>query len=417
MLIEATLLLNHPELVRGLADGTLKRFGGVIRDASSGRIVKHLIEAPGASTALRNLPLPNLIGGPLNLVGQGANVLGHVATLHKLGLVQKTLSSVLQVAQIGTAASVLNLGVSAVGFAYMGYKLNQLDQSVTAMQSRMEAGFTSVDRKLDDVSRQLGYLMLLSESNAAEQRRLQTSLAELHRAVLFSELAELRSWLDQVSRFPGEHTKDAIRAANKTRLVLSDQATRTAPDLDPTTMLWADLAVRGWVVATITEAHLLMGIGKHREARDLLELEHPKFDAVVRSWANALLAAPQKNLATAYRLATPRFEGVILEERLDRIARIHDPDASLSDHDRRRAKKNATIEMEMSRSKILGDDWTRQQIAIADYIDGMSEMSDRMQGLIAFSKECEIRQVDSSRDLLPTKNDAPGIYVLSASQA
>ncbi len=45
MLLDLTLLVNDPAIVKGLLDGSLKRFGGVIREAATGRIVRHLIPA------------------------------------------------------------------------------------------------------------------------------------------------------------------------------------------------------------------------------------------------------------------------------------------------------------------------------------------------------------------------------------
>ncbi len=218
MLIDTTLLANNGPLIEGLVTGSLKRFGGVVRDASNGQIVKHLLEAPGTSEVLMKAPMPNLLGGVSTIV----DAVGHGATIHKLNAVQQTLSSVLQVSQVAAAASVLNLGVSAVGFAYMGYKLNQLQKSMSAMQERMNAGFDRVDAKLEAVAGQLNYLLLLAEANANEQQRMSVSLAELHRAVLVAELAELQSWLDQLSRFPEDSPKDAIRAASKVRRTLSD---------------------------------------------------------------------------------------------------------------------------------------------------------------------------------------------------
>lgn len=412
MLIDTTLLAENGHLIEGLVTGSLKRFGGVVRDSSNGRIVKHLLEAPGTSDALMRAPVPNLLGG----AGAIVDTIGHGVTIHKLNAVQKTLSSVLQVSQIAAAASVLNLGVSVAGFAYMGYKLNQLEKSMSAMQERMDAGFDRVDAKLDAIARQLGYLLLLAESNADEQRRIRTSLAELHRAVLIAELAELQSWLDQLARFPQDNPKDAIRAASKVRRTLSDQAVRAVPEFEPRVMLVADISIRGWVVATATEAQLLMGLGQHRDARQLIESEHPRFAALSESWARALLADERPQLETVFRFAAPRFEDAVLPERIERMTRVHPADRSLPADRRQRAAKEAALELEMSHNASLSDEWTHRQIAIAEYVDGLSELSDRLEGLGAFARECEVRSLPSSRDALPGPDAAPGVYVLPASE-
>jgi hypothetical protein len=413
MLIDTTLLANNAPLIEGLVTGSLKRFGGVVRDASSGQIVKHLLEAPGTSEALMRAPMPNLLGG----VGTIVDAVGHGATIHKLNAVQQTLSSVLQVSQVAAAASVLNLGVSAVGFAYMGYKLNQLQKSMSAMQDRMDAGFDRVDAKLEALSGQLNYVLLLTEANASEQQRMSASLAELHRAVLVAELAELQSWLDQLSRFPEDSPKDAIRAASKVRRILSDQAVRVAPEFEPRVMLVADISIRGWVVATATEANLLMQIGQHREARQLIEGEHPRFAALSEQWAKALLAEQRPQLQTAYRFAAPRFREYVLPERVERIVQIHDTDQSLTPKRRLRVAKEAALEFEMSHSAQLDIGWTRRQLAVAEYLDALSELSSRLETVGAFARECETRQLPSSRDILPGPDAAAGLYVLPASDA
>lgn len=394
MLINTTFLVHDAALIEGLVTGRLRRFGGVVRDASNGRSVKHLIEVPGASEVLMSVPM------------QAA---------HRLNAVQQTLSSVLQASQVAAAASVLNLGVSAVGFAYMGYKLNQLQKAMSAMQERMDAGFGRVDAKLEALGGQLNYLLLLAEANASEQHRMSGSLAELHRAMLVAELAELQSWLDQLARFPEDSPKDAIRAASKVRRTLSDQAVRVAPQFEPRVMLVADISIRGWAVATATEASLLMQVGQHRDARQLIEVEHPRFAALSELWARALLADERPQLQTAYRFEAPRFREYVLPERVERIARIHDVDRDLPPERKRRVAKEAELEFEMSHNAQLDTGWTHRQLAVAEYLDGLSELSSRLETVGAFARECEKRQLPSSRDILPGPGAAPGLYVLSAS--
>ncbi len=410
MLIDTTLLVNDGALVEGLVTGALKRFGGVVRDGSTGRIVKHLLETRGTTEILKRAPVPNLLGG----AGTFVDAIGHGVTHHKLNAVQKTLSSVLQVSQIAAAASVLNLGVSVAGFAYMGYKLNQLQGSMSAMRERMDAGFERADAKLDALAGQIGYVALLAEANAVEQRRLSAALAELHRAVLVAELSELLSWLDQLSRFPEDSPKDAVRTANKVRRTLSDQALRVAPAFEAHVMLVADISIRGWVVATATEANLLMQMGQHRDARQLIEAERPRFEGLSETWAQALLADERPQLRTAYRFAAPRFREFVMPERIERIARLHQDDRTLPAEKAGRAAKEAAIELEMSHNATLDTQWTHRQLAVAEYLDGLSELGARLETLRAFARECEARSLPSSRDALPGDDVAPGLYALPA---
>lgn len=408
MLIKTTLLAEDRPLVEGLLNGTLKRFGGVVREVATGRIVRHLLEAPATSDSFMRLPPLNLVGGAVNAVINGV---GHGITHQKLGVLQATLGSVLQVSQIAAAASVLNLGVSVVGFAYMGYKLNQLQRSMSELQGLMGAGFQRLEGKLDGLSDQLNYLLFLAEASLDEQRQISLSIAELNRSLLVGELAGLLSWLDHLSRFPQDSPKEAIRTASKVRITLSDQALRISPRFETQTMLVADVSIRGWMLATATEANLLLVMGHHKEARQLIESERPQFTRLAENWADALISSDRPKLATAYRFRTPRFGQHILPERVERIAWIHSRDRHLTPEKRESAADEASIELEMSRSASLGARWVDHQLVIAEFLDGLSELDSRLGSIAEFAWECERRELSSSLDVLPPQNARSGIHV------
>lgn len=56
--------------------------------------------------------------------------------------------------------------------------------------------------------------------------------------------------------------------------------------------------------------------------------------------------------------------------------------------------------------------WQHQQIAVAEYLDTLSELSARLDSLQDFAKLCDSTGVSSSKDLLPD-SDTPGLYLLS----
>lgn len=410
MLLDLTLLVNEPAIIKGLLDGSLKRFGGVIREAATGRIVRHLIESPGFTSQLTILPLSPVLGGA-SLV---TNVVGHGITVHKLNQVQRVLSSVLQVTQIASGASVLNLGVSIAGFAYMGYKLNQIQNSLDNLQKSMEVGFNRIEDRLDNLSSQLAYLHLLVEHSRQEQQRLSTAISELHRAVLIKEMADLRAEILDRSRYPDFPARDALKVASRVRMVLSDQAMQATPELDAQTMLITDVAIQGWAVATAAEAYLLLETGQLHDARELLAFEIPRFRGIAVQWADALLADERPQLATAYRFATSRFREHIGTERIERIAYTSSVDSSLSTAQIRRKTNDADLEFEMFYSSQLDQKWTYRQIAVAEYLDALSELSARLESLQAFADLCESRGVKNSREILPSADAEPGLYALPA---
>lgn len=110
------VVLDVPaRIAQGLANGTLERVGGVVRDASSKEVVTWLRDGGEASKVLTQPPLPNL---PFGQAAQLANPL--------LGA--------------------LNLGVSVAGFSVVITQLNQISDQIR----KMEAKIDRVSVKLDD---------------------------------------------------------------------------------------------------------------------------------------------------------------------------------------------------------------------------------------------------------------------------
>lgn len=416
MLIDATLLVKNPEIIKGLLDGSMKRYGSVIRWAAgtvkAGQIVRHLAETPGLTSKLMTVPFDPILAG--------IDVIGHGLTYHKLiGIdrkligFEKTLSSVMGLSQIAAGASVLNLGISIAGFAYMGSKLHQVQKTLGHIQQSMEEGFNRIDNRLDIISEQLAYLYLLVEDSHQKQKSLAKAISNLHQAMLIQEIAALKAELDDRSRFPDESRSSALKTASRVRLFLSNQAMQATPELDAEIMLNADVSIQGWAVATATEANLLLEIGKHQEAKELLALEIPQFKQVAERWGKALINDENTYLSTAYRFTNARFKNHIASERVERITEISPSDRTLSP-DQIRGKKNyVDVEFEMSYSSAKFDRaWTHRQIAVAEYLDGLSELLARLEGLESFANLCESKGVKSSREILPGPDTEPGIYIL-----
>ncbi|WP_107671147.1 hypothetical protein [Cyanothece sp. BG0011] len=448
MLQPTTLLINDPSIIKGLLDGTLVRYGSVIRYAAGtekgGQIVKHLTEVPGILDVLKLLPASP--ASPL------IDTMGHGLTYHKLmGLdrkltgitnqlfgIEKTLSSVMGLTQIAAGASVLNLGVSIAGFAYMGYKLHQIQKSLGHLQQTMEIGFTRVeaglhhldnkmtegfnvvikglnylDDRLDTVSGQLAYLYLLVQDSRQKQESLAKAISHLHQAMLIKEIATLKAELDDRTRFPNESPRQALKTASSVRLFFGSEAMKVTPELNAELMLNSDIAIQGWAVATATEANLLLEIGHHQDAKQLLTEEVSKFKQVAQRWADHCLNQDNKYLGTAYRFDAPIFQDYITSERIERISQISNSDRCLTLEQIQHKKNEIEVEFEMSYSSQKYDqNWINQQIALAEYLDTLSELSARLDTLQDFAALCEAKEVKSSKELLPDEKSQPGLYLL-----
>ncbi|ACK66256.1 hypothetical protein PCC8801_2229 [Rippkaea orientalis PCC 8801] len=441
MLQNITLLVNDPTILQGLSNGSLVRYGSVIRHAAgtsnAGQIVKHLAEAPGITNKLISLPL-----SPLS---SGVDIIGHGMTYHKLlGIdkrligMQQTISQVTGLTQIAAGASVLNLGVSIAGFAYMGYKLHKIQQKLGVIQQTMEAGFERVeaglynlnnnmkegftvvldginhlDQRLDQLSEQFAYLYLLVQDSREKQESLAKGISHVHQAMLITKIADLQAELDDRSRFPNESPRQALKTASSVRLFLGSEAMKITPELEAELMLNNDIAIKGWAVATATEANLLLEIGKHQDAKQLLSEEVGKFQQVAQRWTSHCLTQDNQYLATAYRYDAPPFKDYITPERIDRISQISSSDRHLNTDQIRRKQNEVKVEFEMTYSKErYNQTWLYQQIALAEYLDTLSELSARLDTLQDFAALCEAKGVKSCKELLPDEKSEAGLYLL-----
>jgi len=297
---------------------------------------------------------------------------------------------------------------------------NRVEAGLNPIDNRMEEGFNRVeyrlnlvDNRLDIISGQVAYLYLLVEDSHQKQKSLAKAISNLHQAMLIQEIAALKAELYDRSLFPDESPRSAIKTASRVRSFLSNQAMQATPELDAEIMLNADVSLQGWAVAIATEANLLLEIGKHQEAKELLALQIPLFKQVAERWAKALINDENTYLSTAYRFTNSRFKNHITSERVDRITEISPSDRTLSPDQIRRKKNYVDVEFEMSYSSAKFDQtWTHRQIAVAEYLDGLSELSARLEGLESFANLCESTGVKSSREILPGDDAEPGIYIL-----
>lgn len=409
MLINSTFLIKETSIIQGLLDGKLTRYGGVIRETATGQIVRHLVESPSLTSKLMTLPASPILGS----VSLATDLIGRGITIHKINQVREMLFPILGLSQIAAGASVLGVGFSLAGFAYMGHKLNQIQTSLSKIQQSMEAGFQHIDDRLNILSGQLAYLHLLVEKNRQGQKNLSQAISELHRTILIAQIADLRAELLERNRFPNYPIQQALKVASRVRMVMSDQVFQIQPQLEAEKMLLADVATQGWAVATATESYLLLEAGKISEARELLNFEVPRFKQNAEQWADNLLTTERSQLNTAYLFSAPHFTKHISSERVERIANISSKDRALSPEKKQGKKNEIAIEFQMFYASQFEQNWVHDRVAIAEYLDTLSELSARLESLQALADLCEETGVQSSLNLLPQKYQQDGWYSLS----
>lgn len=297
----------------------------------------------------------------------------------------------------------------------MGYKLDQMQKSINKLQETMAQGFNDVNSRLDDISGQLVYLYLLVRDSREKQENLGKAISNIHKAMLIKEITTLQAELEVLRLFPDESPRLALKTATNTRLFLSSQAMQSTPELEAELLLNSDVSIQGWAVATVTEAHLLLQMGQHQEAKGMLREEVEKFKTVAHNWSNSLIKEGNSSLSTAYRFSASPFAEYITPERVTRIKDISPSDLSLDRDQLRRKKNEANVEFEMSYAQErYPKSWIQKQIAIAEYLDSLSELLARLESLEAFADLCESRNLKSSKEILPDENTPSELYLLPA---
>lgn len=161
------------------AAGTVRRFGVLLKDTATGRIVAHLQEVGDLSRALPDGPLSALLGTTKVLAGAGAVASG-----------------------IGAVAAIVGIGVSVLGFAHVSRRLDALDRAVGAL-----------DERLSRLSRQLDRL---------EQRASARDAAEVSAVLAAAEEAWHRT--DRVAFLRAHVDAPLLKAERYWRALLGDGA-------------------------------------------------------------------------------------------------------------------------------------------------------------------------------------------------
>ena len=200
--VDVTLKL--PDWIkRGLADGTFTREGGVVRNGN-GEIVTFLRESSGLSQELAKGHLPS---SPL---------------------LSSQISSLRSLSTAALGMQVLNLGVSAIGFAVVVSKLNKI-----------QAGLQEIHKKLDEV---LFEVQWISRKQDLEMVGKMKAALEIASTAVLASAADLRrqGLTDARNRL--------IESANLSRLFLGDLIT-TKKYLSRSDLF--DLSYRTWACSRI----------------------------------------------------------------------------------------------------------------------------------------------------------------------
>lgn len=167
----------------GLADGTLRLFGSVVRHSASGQIAYHLQEAAPLGASL--LASANPVAATVNAtVGVFQNEINRRA-IEKVATKVDALS---QVAHVNLALSAAGIGVSAAGFAIIARRLDRIQSSLETMDGKID----HLISKIEETSRRETQDLFSNIRGLASIYEESWSLNDVGRA----ELDRQRVWQD-----------------------------------------------------------------------------------------------------------------------------------------------------------------------------------------------------------------------------
>lgn len=135
------------KFIADLASGKLIRYGAVLKEAGTGRIVGHLKETGDMGSFLSsfvtspfkvtNAVISKVANVAINPIGTAVDIGGHVINGYQIRGVQKSVTEVKELVEglqlstnIAAIASVAGLGVSIAGFAIVNNKLKKMDAKI-----------------------------------------------------------------------------------------------------------------------------------------------------------------------------------------------------------------------------------------------------------------------------------------------
>ena len=127
------------EFAAGYSSGSIERFGALLKDASTGKIVGHLQESGMGA---------DLLG---NLVGDAVNFTDPVSALSSLGAnyqlheVKQMMEGLQMLGFANLAVSVVGIGVSVAGFAVMNRRFDLLSDQISRLEKTIRRQFENLE--------------------------------------------------------------------------------------------------------------------------------------------------------------------------------------------------------------------------------------------------------------------------------
>lgn len=124
---------DYPEkFLTALAVGQIKRYGSIIKDTASGKILGHLKEVGGIG-----LEISNLI--PINPIGVVMNIASSISKSNGISKIKESLELLNLISSVGATSSIVSLGISCAGFSIALDRLKRMESKMDSTLERIES--------------------------------------------------------------------------------------------------------------------------------------------------------------------------------------------------------------------------------------------------------------------------------------
>ena len=346
---------EHHAVLEGLRTGEFVRYGGVIRHSAGtpegGQIVAHLRDV-FAQEGPQETPSPVFPG--LSSLNGGA---------------AKALTSTLQMSQVAAAASVLNLGVSIAGFAYMAKRMNDLQNDLALLDQRMEAGFDHIDNKLEAVLVRLEEIRHVVHANHQQGQALLGEVRSIRDALFGQQKGKLLAALEMVD--VGASTlENNLQTFKEVRHAMAEELRGGAASWSLQHLMDTGVRFRLWALATAAEALALLRLNKEANAIECYEKAAAFATGCAQQWMERGLPTPDWTI-----WANRRFEDSVSNERLFRLATALEDDTSRAHLLRRQGEGAIQHDLYV---RELSDDEKQEHVGLASLADTAVEVANRL---------------------------------------
>lgn len=411
--IIATLLEQREYIFRGLQNGDLVRYGGVIRKAvgtpGAGQIVGFLKEVapnvvmtinPSAGLALK-IGMGAFSTGmkaygdykTQSIIKEGFNLLDNKIDLRFDNLTdivdkgfastQKSLGNLLNISSVGAAASVLNLGLTAVGFAIMNHKINNLQKSVNFLHAKVD----NIDNALNDITQILVEIRYLQYLHGQDLAKIIEDIYGLEMALFLQHIAEIRMVtgnLQDYNQVKNKNISGYIDTLTTNRYWFEGMVDNKLNLNSQEKILSMINYYRGWTVSAVSEIQALRMCNELEKAAKLADETSKKS----KEWSHFFVdkIAPQSELGGTKRFGYHKFQtkNLISPEQVSRVLFLQEG--------KELAKKDIiqySLDGGQEVSKLNpSEEWLKHQAALANILDTVEEINERIESYALETNFC-----------------------------